>query len=159
MRDNIITKLGALAIGARMRRLTDIFSRDVAIIYKEHNLDFETKYFVLFYLISQRNDGIGIMEIADELSLTHPAIIHLAKELETKDYIQSVKSATDSRKRLLTLSKKGKAALPEFKKVWDKIQRLNAQLMQKQQNHLLKAIAEMEEMLEDKSYYKRFKNM
>ncbi len=158
MNDDIITKLGALAIGARMRRLTDIFSRDVAILYKEHHLDFEAKYFVLFYLIAQK-DGIGIMEIADELSLTHPAIIHLAKELEKKGYIQSVKSATDSRKRLLKISKKGKAALPEFKKVWNKIEKLNAQLMEKQQNHLLKAIAEMEEILDEKSYYKRFKNM
>jgi len=158
MTDNIISKLGALAIGARMRRLTDMFARDVAIIYKEHHLDFEAKYFVLFYLISQRN-GIGIMEIADELSLTHPGIIHLAKELEKKGYIESVKSPIDSRKRLLSLSKKGKAALPEFKKVWDKIHKLNNQLMQKQQNNLLKAIAEMETLLEEKSYYKRFKNM
>ena len=157
MTDNIISKLGALAIGARMRRLTDMFSRDVAIIYKEHHLDFEAKYFVLFYLISQR-DGIGIMEIADELSLTHPAIIQLAKELEKKGYVQSIKSPTDSRKRLLSLSKKGKAALPVFKKVWDKIQKLNNRLMQKQQNNLLKAIAEMEALLEEKSYYRRFKN-
>jgi DNA-binding MarR family transcriptional regulator len=158
MNDDIITKLGALALGARMRRLTDVFSRDVASIYKEHHLDFEAKYFVLFYLISQK-DGIGIMKIADELSLTHPAIIHLAKELEKKGYIQSVKSETDSRKRLLKLSKKGKAALPEFKKVWNKIEKLNVQLMQQQQNNLLKALAEMETILEEKSYYKRFKNM
>lgn len=159
MRNNIISSLGALAIGARMRRLTDMFSRDVEIIYKEHNLDFEAKYFVLFYLVSKRDEGIGIMEIADELSLTHPAIIHLAKELEKKGYIQSVKSATDSRKRLLKLSKKGKAALPEFTKVWNKINKLNTQLMQKQKNNLLKAIAEMEELLEEKSYYKRFNTM
>src|SRR6476661_9951264 len=123
MKDNIVTKLGALAIGARMRRLTDIFSRDVAMIYKEHRLDFEAKYFVLFYLVSQK-DGIGIMEIADELSLTHPAIIHLAKDLEKNGYIQSVKSPGDSRKRLLKLSKKGQESLPEFKKVWDKIEKL-----------------------------------
>jgi DNA-binding MarR family transcriptional regulator len=158
MEDNIISRLGALAIGARMRRLTDMFSRDVAIIYKEHNLNFEAKYFVLFYLISQK-DGIGIMEIAAELSLTHPAIIHLARDLEKKGYIQSERSATDNRKRLLRLSKKGKAALPEFKKVWNRIEKLNAQLMQQQQNHLLKAIAEMEAFLDEKSYYKRFKNM
>ncbi len=158
MNENIISTLGALAIGARMRRLTDVFSRDVAIIYKEHHLDFEAKYFVLFYLVARRN-GVGIMEIADELSLSHPAIIHLAKELERKGYIESVKSPNDSRKRLLRLSKKGKAALPEFKKVWDKIEKLNTQLMRKQENNLLKALEEMEALLEEKSYYKRFKNI
>src|SRR5215470_9893064 len=111
MNNNIISKLGAMAIGARMRRLTDMFARDVAVLYEEHHLDFEAKYFVLFYLIADRGEeGIGIMEIAEELSLTHPAIIHLAKDLEKKGYIQSAKSTADNRKRLLKLSKKGKAA-------------------------------------------------
>lgn len=155
MAQNIINELGELAIGARMRRLYDVLAKDVGKIYEDNGLDFETKHFTLFYLISQR-DGIGIMEIADELSLTHPAIIHLAKELEKKGYIESVKSAGDSRKRLLRLSKKGKKSLPAFQKVWDKIARLNKKLFQNRQHNLLKALEETEQLLEEQSYYKRF---
>lgn len=158
MSRNIINQLGELAVGARMRRLYDIFSKDVVKIYAENNLDFETKYFTLFYLVSQR-DGIGIMEIAEELSLTHPAIIHLAKELEKKGYIDSVKSPDDNRKRLLKLSEKGKRSLPQFQKVWTKIDTLNKRLMASQQNHLLKALEEMEILLEEESYYKRFQKL
>ncbi|HSC38215.1 MAG TPA: MarR family transcriptional regulator [Chitinophagaceae bacterium] len=155
MPQNIINQLGELAIGARMRRLYDVLSRDVMKIYEDNGLDFETKHFTLFYLVSQR-EGIGIMEIADELSLTHPAIIHLAKELEKKGYIESVKSPGDNRKRLLRLSKKGKKSLPAFQKVWDKITRLNKKLVQSRQHNLLKALEEMESLLEEQSYYKRF---
>jgi len=155
MAENIINQLGELAIGARMRRLYDILSRDVGKIYEDNGLDFEIKHFTLFYLISKR-DGIGIMEIAEELSLTHPAIIHLAKELEKKGYIESVKSPGDSRKRLLRLSKKGKKSLPAFQKVWDKIARLNKKLFQNRQHNLLKALEETEGLLEEQSYYKRF---
>ena len=158
MPNNIIDALGELAIGARLRRMNDIFSRDVSRIYKDNGLDFETRYFILFYLISQR-DGIGIMEIADELSLTHPGIIHLAKELEKKGFIESVRSPGDGRKRLLKLSKKGKRSLPAFEKVWKKIARLNRQLMNSQQHHLLKALEEMEQTLKEDSYYKRFQNI
>ena len=157
MKQNIIDELGELAIGARLRRMNDIFSKDVSRIYKDNGLDFETKHFILFYLISQRN-GIGIMEIADELSLTHPAIINLAKELEKKGFIESEKSPGDARRRLLKLSRKGKRSLPAFQQVWKKIEKLNKQLMKAQQHHLLKAIEEMEKMLEDLSYYKRFQN-
>jgi DNA-binding MarR family transcriptional regulator len=157
MKLNIIDELGELAIGARLRRMNDIFSKDVSRIYKDNGLDFETKHFILFYLISQRN-GIGIMEIADELSLTHPAIINLAKELEKKGFIESEKSPGDARRRLLKLSRKGKRSLPAFQRVWKKIEKLNKQLMKAQQHHLLKAIEEMEKMLEDLSYYKRFQN-
>lgn len=158
MQKNIINELGELAIGARMRRLYDIFSKDVGKIYTDNKLNFETKYFTLFYLVSQRKE-MGIMEIAEELSLTHPAIIHLAKELEKKGYIESVKSPSDNRKRLLRLSKKGQKALPAFQKVWKKITALNKQLMAQQQNHLLKALEEMEQMLEEQSYYKRYQTL
>lgn len=155
---NIINELGELAIGARMRRLYDVFSKDVMKIYNDHNLDFEAKYFTLFYLVSKRN-GIGIMDAAEELSLTHPAIIHLAKDLEKKGYIESVKSPLDSRKRLLMLSRKGKAALPAFNEVWNKIDKLNKKLMRGQKNNLLKALEEMENLLDEKSYYKRYQNL
>jgi len=158
MQNNIIDELQGLAIGARLRRMNDIFSKDVTRIYAEHKLDFETRHFILFYLVSQR-DGIGIMEIAEELSLTHPGVIHLARELEKKGFIESVKASDDARKRLLRLSKKGKKALPVFQKLWDKIAKLNKQLMNAQQNHLLRSLEEMEALLEDQSYYKRFQKL
>jgi DNA-binding MarR family transcriptional regulator len=156
MASNIINELGALAIGSRMRRLYDALSKDAARIYQDHELQFEIKYFTLFYLISKRKK-IGIMDIAEELSLTHPAIIHLAKELEKKGYIESVSAPGDSRKRMLQLSVKGKKSLPAFEKVWEQLSALNEQLFA-QQHQLLQTLEAVEKTLEEKSYYKRFIN-
>ncbi|MNJ87583.1 MarR family protein [compost metagenome] len=156
MAQNIINELGALAIGSRMRRLYDVLSKDAGRIYQDHELQFEIKYFSLFYIISKRKQ-IGIMDIAEELSLTHPAIIHLAKELEKKGYIESVSAPGDSRKRMLQLSAKGKKSLPEFKRVWEKINALNEQLFV-QQHQLLQTLEAIEKTLEETSYYKRFQN-
>ncbi|RYZ91786.1 MAG: MarR family transcriptional regulator, partial [Sphingobacteriaceae bacterium] len=75
---SIIDDLQELAIGSRLKRLYDTFAKDVAQIYKDEELTFEPKYFTLYYLISRRGE-IGITEIADELALTHPGVIHLAK--------------------------------------------------------------------------------
>ena len=158
MKLNIINELEELAIGARMKRLYDTLSKDVMKIYAEHNLDFETKYFTLFYLIGKRGE-ISIMEIAEELSLSHPGVINLAKDLEKKGYIESVKAKDDNRKRLLRLSKKGVKALPEFEKVWNMIYKTNKLLFAKQQHHLLRALEETEALLEKESYYKRFKKL
>ena len=158
MKPNIINELAELAFGARMKRLYDSISKDVMKIYAEHNLDFETKYFTLFYLISRRG-SISIMDVAEELSLSHPGVIQLAKELEKKGFIESVKAPNDNRKRFLKLSKKGQKALPEFEKVWNMINKTNKLLFSKQQNHLLKAIEETEALLEKESYYKRFKKI
>ncbi|MCW3464535.1 MarR family winged helix-turn-helix transcriptional regulator [Chitinophaga nivalis] len=157
MNANIINELGALATGARMRRLYDNLAKDAARIYAANELEFEIKYFTLFYLISKRKQ-IAIMDIAAELSLTHPAIIHLAKELEKKGYIESVKSPDDNRKRMLQLSAKGKKSLPAFEKVWKKMSLLNEQLF-RQQHQLLQTLEALEQELEEKSYYKRFQDL
>src|ERR1700761_4103902 len=119
----VIDDLNELAIGARMKRLYDTFAKDVIMIYHEEKLNFEPKYFTLYYLISRKGE-MGITEIADELNLSHPGVIHLAKELEALGYIESAKSAGDSRKRILKLSEEGANSLEKFERVWEKITRL-----------------------------------
>jgi len=155
---SIIDDLQELAIGARMKRLYETFSKDVIQIYRDEQLNFEPKYFPLYYLVSRRGE-IGITEIADELSLTHPGVIHLAKELEAMGYIESVKSKTDNRKRILRLTIKGENSLVKFEQLWAKIADLNKNLFSRQKNNLLQAIAEMEEQLSNKTYYQRFKEI
>lgn len=155
---SIIDDLQELAVGARMKRLYDIFAESVEQIYKDEGLTFEPKYFTLYYLISRREE-IGITEISEELALTHPGVIHLAKELEALGYIESVKLKTDSRKRNLRLSEKGKKSLVKFENVWAKIISLNKSLFGNQKHNLLQALIETEAQLADKDYYQRFKEM
>jgi DNA-binding MarR family transcriptional regulator/N-acetylglutamate synthase-like GNAT family acetyltransferase len=155
---NIIDDLDELAIGARMKRLYDYFAKDVVLIYKDEQLDFEPKYFTLYYLITERGE-ITVTEIADELNLTHPGVIHLAGELEKLGFIESIKKAGDSRKRVLRLSPKGKESLPKFRAVWNKIVILNKSLFESQQHNLLNAVKETEALLQERSYYQRFQKM
>jgi N-acetylglutamate synthase-like GNAT family acetyltransferase/DNA-binding MarR family transcriptional regulator len=154
----VIDDLKELAIGARMKRLYDTFSKDVILIYHEEKLNFEPKYFTLYYIISRKGE-MGITEIADELNLSHPGVIHLAKELEALGYIESAKSADDSRKRILKLSQEGARSLEKFERVWRKITQLNKSLFSNQQHNLLAAVMETEDQLRAKSYYQRFKEM
>jgi DNA-binding MarR family transcriptional regulator/GNAT superfamily N-acetyltransferase len=154
----IIDELEELAIGARLKRLYEYFAKDVAVIYKDEQLNFEPKFFTLYYLIGKQGET-GVTEIAEELGLTHPGVIHLAKELEELGYIESAKSASDSRKRMLRLSEKGRESFPKFERVWAKIVILNKALFAAQQNNLLSAIKETEKQLNDTSYYQRFQQM
>ncbi|MGN8070259.1 bifunctional helix-turn-helix transcriptional regulator/GNAT family N-acetyltransferase [Mucilaginibacter sp. 22184] len=155
---SLIDDLEELAVGARLKRLYEYFAKDVVQIYKDEQLNFEPKYFTLYYLISKQGEA-AVTEIAEELGCTHPGVIHLAKELEALGFIESVKSASDSRKRMLRLSEKGKDSLPKFERVWAKILTLNKSLFNSQQNNLLSAIMETEAQLNEKPYYQRFQEM
>lgn len=151
----IIDDLGELAIGLRLKRLYDAFARDVVKVYHDNQLNFEAKYFGLFYIINYHKEA-SLTQIADELNLTHAGVIHLAKELENLGYIESVRSSSDSRKRMLKLSTKGIEALPDFERVWANIKQLNQQLFASTENNLMLAVNETEELLRQKNYYQRY---
>jgi DNA-binding MarR family transcriptional regulator len=153
---DLMKDLGALAFGSRLKRLSDKIMRQASGVYQSYALDFEPKWFPLFYLLSQQTE-MGIMEIADNLGITHPAVIQIAKELEKKRWITSVKSKSDGRKRILTLTKKGKELLPQLRDIWEKIRQVNEALIQSHQHNLLLAMDEMENALNEKEYLIRFR--
>lgn len=152
---DLLQNLGALAIAARMKRMSETIMRSGAEVYKYYGIDFEPKWFPLYYYLSEKGEG-GIMEIADILKVTHPAIIQIAKELEKKGLIISKKSKEDARKRNLKLSKKGLEMLPNMKMVWEEIKKVNLKILNNQTNNLLAALEEIENNWEEKEYLKLF---
>lgn len=153
---DLMAQLGPLAFGSRLRRLSDLISKQASAVYESFGIDFDPKWFTLFYLLS-RKSPLGVTEIADELGFSHPAIIQLARELELAGLISSEKSEKDSRKRLLSLSEKGRDLLPELEKIWQAIDELNTKLINKQRHNLIFAMEEMEESLAEEHYLSRFK--
>ena len=151
---NVFNELAELALASRLRRLSDVFMRDVTQVYRNYGLDFEPKWFPLFYLLTQKSP-VGIMEAAEALDISHPALIQLAKELEKAGYVQSAKDETDSRKRRLVLSQKGQDLLPELQRLWKAFSDTNLQLLKNQRNNLLFALEEMEQLIAEKSHLAR----
>lgn len=153
---DLISELGPLAFGSRLKRLSETIMRGGEDVYRFYGVDFQPKWFPIFYFLSQKNEA-GIMEIAEGLNVTHPAIIQMAKELEKKGLIISKKSDEDARKRNLKLSKKGKTLLPTLQKIWEEIKLMNAEIIENQEHNLLIAVKEIEDAWTEKSYLERFK--
>jgi DNA-binding MarR family transcriptional regulator len=140
---DLLSDLGALALASRLKRMGDTIINGGIQIYRHYGYDFEPKWFPIYYFLSV-NTEVGIMEIAENLKISHPAVIQLAKELEKSGLIVSKKSKLDARKRLLKLSKKGLAILPELQKIWSEIKQVNTGIIEAQENNLLNALSELE---------------
>jgi DNA-binding MarR family transcriptional regulator len=153
---DLISDLGALAIGSRLKRLSDVLMRGGESIYVYYGIDFEAKLFPLFYYLSLKNEA-GIMEIAEALHVSHPAVIQTAKELEKKGLISSKKSSVDARKRNLKITQKGKELLPKLQKIWADITEVNQHIISQQQHDILAAVQEIENVWAEKKYLDRFK--
>ena len=151
-----MAEMGALAIASRLRRLSDLYWQGVTAIYRESGMDFEVKWATVFLLVA-RQGPIPIMEIADRLGITHPAVIQIVNELVKQNLVQSEKSEQDSRKRILRLSPAGEAMIPQMQPLWDAVQTVSQEMIDGQPHNLLLALQEMEEQLTVQSFASRIR--
>ena len=151
---NTLNQLAELALGSRLKRLSDVFLKNVSDLYKQFGLDFEAKWFPVYYLLANQGSS-SITQIAQALGISHPAVVKIAGELEQHGLLTSSKAESDHRKRLLTLSQKGVQLLPRLQPLWGAISQVTQDLLSRQQHNLLFAVEEMETLLQQKDHFTR----
>ncbi len=140
--DHII-RLGSLAMSSRLKRLSEKFFQDVHEIYKMNDFDFEPKWFPVFHLLhTEGKNSIG--EIATKLGITHPAVNLTVNELEKKGLVVSAQDKKDGRKRLVSLSAKGKKLAAELEPLWERIRAAAEDLVADAGGNFLKEIEAIE---------------
>lgn len=150
---NIIDQSGILAISARLQRLSEQLKKEGALLYQRFELDFEPKWFPVLLTLHHK-EVLSVVEIANEIGYTHPSTISLLKELELHKLIRSKKDKGDERKRLLTLTSKGKDLLVRMQPAWDVMVRVLEEIADNEHN-LLQAVIQAEEKLKNRSFQQR----
>lgn len=152
-KENKINLVGALAMSTRMQRLADALRKDGEQIYKLFDIEFQPKWFPVIITLKD-GDTMTITELADEIGYAHPSTISLLRELEKHKLIASKKDKSDERKRLISLSKQGKELVQKMEPVWE-IMKAGLESIIDTRNNLLKAIEEVEEKLQQQSYFQK----
>src|SRR5690349_5444293 len=111
---DVIKQLGELALATRLKRLSDRLMSDVGKVYEEQGFDFDPRWFALLNLINKTN-SIPVVDAANVLKISHPAVVQLANQLEQKKIVFTSKDKEDGRKRNLQLTDKGKKLLNDLK--------------------------------------------
>jgi ribosomal protein S18 acetylase RimI-like enzyme len=151
---DMIKELKGLALGSRMKRLLDRMNRDISGTYRSLGLDFEARWFSVFYLLKEEAP-LTVTGIANRLGFSHPAVIKIAREMGRKGLLLSSQDKTDRRKRLLRLSRKGKETADRLSPVWEDIRSVIQELLDGADHHLLLAIEGMEHQLDEKELSER----
>lgn len=150
---NVIDQSGLLAISTRLQRLSDVLRKDGQKIYASYGIDFEPKWFPVIYTLHQKQP-LSVLEIATEIGYSHPSTISLLRELEKKKLIRSKRDKEDERKRLLTLTEKGKSLIDQMQPVWQTMVAALTALTDTE-NKLMQAIDEVEQQMKVQSFYQR----
>ncbi len=153
---DLISELGALAVATRLKRLSERLAGDVNKIYKELDLNFESKWFLVLELLSRRKT-LSIVDIADELKLTHPAIVQFADQMLKAKLIIAQKDIKDGRKRMVSLSPQGVKLLRQLAPVLAVVKEENELWLKEADSHLLDIMSQLEAKLDEMSMYDRVK--
>jgi predicted GNAT family N-acyltransferase/DNA-binding MarR family transcriptional regulator len=100
------------------------------------------------------NRYLSVSELAQEIGLTHPTTIILIKELELNGLVSSIKDSEDERKRKISLTSKSKELIKTMKPAWTVMTEALNHLTDTP-NNLIKAIAEVNAKLDEKSFLTR----
>lgn len=153
---DLISELAELALATRLKRLSERLAHDVNKIYKELDLNFESKWFLVLELLSRRKT-LSIVDIAEELKLTHPAIVQFADQMLKAKLITAHKDDKDGRKRMVSLSGNGKKLLQQLAPVLEIVRHENERWLNEADNNLLATLAQLEKSLDERNMYDRIK--
>lgn len=112
-----IRQLGALVLDHRFRRLTEQLLQGAETIYAREGLPFRPRWTSTFWLLESGGTR-SITEVADQLRLTHPAIILILEDMARAGLVSTLRDRDDGRRRLVRLTAKGRLLAPRLREIW-----------------------------------------
>ncbi len=147
-------RAGIMAIGSRLRRLSEMITIDSSAIFRMQGMDFEPRWFPVFYMLSQAGP-MHVTDLAQRIGQSHPSVSQIAKEMERDDLLNKVRDKTDGRKSLLSLSEAGQDMATQMEDLYDDVYQGVAELLQEVDQNFWAAMQSIETALEHKSITQR----
>ncbi len=147
-------KVGKMALGSRLRMLSEKVTESATEIYKLYGVDLKPKWFPVFYVLSQ-NQEKSITEIADEIGHSHPSVSKIVSEMSKEGIIIEKKDKNDGRKNIIALNKKGKLLSTKIKDQYTDVNSAIELTLNQTQHNIWLAMDELEYLLNQKSLVER----
>lgn len=151
-------RIGKLALGSRLRRLSERLLEDAAHIYGLYGVPLDPKWFPVFYILSEQDEA-SITEIAQAIGHSHPSVSQIVKEMKAAGLVASGKSAVDARVNVVKLSAQGREIIPKIETQYQDVTQAVEELLSEAHNDLWKAIEEVEFLLNNSSFLERVRQI
>ncbi len=80
-------KIGEMALGSRLRALSNKVTEDAERIYSLYDVELKPKWFPVFYFLSNQVKGAAITLIAKEIGHSHPSVIKIVREMSKQELV------------------------------------------------------------------------
>ena len=151
---DIYSTTGKMALGSRLRRLSEQFTEQAAGIYELYQVDLQPRWFPVFYCLATQGER-SIMDIAREIGHTHPSVSQIVREMAAQGFVTEKKGQEDGRKNFIVLADKGWEAWEKMQPQIADVSAAVEQAMTETHHDLWRALGEWEFLLEQKDLLQR----
>jgi DNA-binding MarR family transcriptional regulator len=153
---NVMENLGAKALGSRLKRLSENMMREVALVYKDNQVDFEPKWFPVIQLLLLEKQ-LSIKNIAKQLRVSHSSISQILTSMKKGQLIEESVSDSDSRIKIISLTPSAKKQARELTYMWEEFGNVIEDLERESGLQFLNALAEFEFAFNQKGIRERMR--
>src|SRR6056297_48769 len=151
----IYDSLGEMALGTRLRMLSDKVTKDATKLYALYGVDLKPNWFPVFYVLTQERTEKSIMAIADQIGHSHPSVVKIVRDMEKAELIAKTKDTSDKRKQLICLTKKGQQITKDIQNQYLDVNSAIIELFQQSTHNIWQGIIELEYLLNEKTLFDR----
>ncbi|PXV59590.1 DNA-binding transcriptional regulator, MarR family [Dyella jiangningensis] len=145
-----LPSLAQLALGSRLKSLSDHFYAAVDEVYRTCGAGVESRWFPVLSFLWE-NGETTVSDVAQAIGQTHSAVSQLADKLVDAGLVCRKKDAQDGRRSLLALTDKGRADLSSLGPIWVAVRRgIVKSLGEEGLEALLSALAATENALNER---------
>ena len=143
-----------LALGSRLKRLSDTFMKDGKRIYKDLYIDFEPSLMPVFKTIYEQK-MISIGKIAEQLEVSQPAVTQFVNNLIKKELLLVIPDQKDKRIKKLKLTDKGHKIIEKLKPVWNIFEKQLKDISTNKDTNFIEHLRLIEKKQKEYSIYNR----
>ena len=149
-------RTGKIAIGSRLRMLTDAVTSDASQIYELYGIDIKPKWFPLLFVLADGKEKT-ITGIAKEIGHSHPSVSNIVGEMTARGLVKSLEDQKDKRRTVIALSPHGKRVAAMLTELCKDVEVAVEDISKETRHDLWRAIGEWEDRLAEKSLLQRVK--
>lgn len=151
---NFFDQAGKMAIGSRLRMLTEKITEDATQLYKLYGVDLHPKWFPVFYILSKGKPK-PITTLAREIGHSHPSVSKIIREMSRKGLVVERKDEADGRRNVVSLSDKGLEIAEKINDQYTDVNSAIEDMIAQTRHDLWQAVGEWEFLLEQKPLLRR----
>ena len=153
-KEDYFDELGVVALGSRLKRLSDRMMGDALNVYKYMGQEIQPKWFTLISLLFDKK-SVSVVEASEKLGLSQPCISQFSKELIKIGLIKAVHDPDDMRRKLLSLTTKGVNSHKKMINVRKAVAKAAESLCSEVEYDFYQSVKQFEKALKRKTLYQR----